>query len=199
MGVHRAGPLLTALLTLVVPAIGLWSVPLGTSAQEALPPAVAVVVDYARILRDAKAAQAIRGQIDARRKAFQDQFAKEEKRLFDADKELAKQRSVLSAEAFAERRKAFEEDVVKVQRLAQQRRRQLDQVATLALAEVRDSLVEVVGEMADERAFNLVLPSSTVLLFSPKIDLTDDVLAVLDKRLPSVKVPDKVPETPKKN
>lgn len=168
-------------------------------AQEALPPAVAVVVDYTRILRDAKAAKAIRSQIETRRTAFQEQFAKEEKRLFDADKELAKQRGVLSAEAFAEKRKAFEEDVVKVQRLAQQRRRQLDQVASLALAEVRDSLVEVVGELADERAFNIVLPSSTVLLFSPKIDLTDEVLAQLDRRLPSVKVPDQVPEAPKKN
>ncbi|HMU49232.1 MAG TPA: hypothetical protein PKA13_05620, partial [Geminicoccaceae bacterium] len=55
-------------------------------AQEKLPPAVAVVVDYARILRDAKAAKAIRTPIDARRKGYQDQIAKEEKRLFDADK-----------------------------------------------------------------------------------------------------------------
>jgi Skp family chaperone for outer membrane proteins len=167
-------------------------------AQEKLPPAVAVVVDYARILRDAKAAKAIRTQIDARRKVYQDQIAKEEKRLFDADKELAKQRSVLSAEAFAEKRKAFEQDVGGVQRMAQERRRQLDQVAAVALAEVRNGLVEVVGALSDERGFNLVLPSSAVLLFSPRIDLTDDVMAQLDKKLPTVKVPDRAPESPKK-
>ncbi|HMR31875.1 MAG TPA: OmpH family outer membrane protein [Geminicoccus sp.] len=166
-------------------------------AQEKLPPAVAVVVDYARILRDAKAAKAIRTQIDARRKVYQDQIAKEEKRLFDADKELAKQRSVLSAEAFAEKRKAFEQDVGGVQRMAQERRRQLDQVAAVALAEVRNNLVEVVGTLSDQRGFNLVLPSSAVLLFSPKIDLTDEVMAQLDKKLPTVKVPDRAPEPSK--
>ncbi len=166
-------------------------------AQDKLPPAVAVVVDYARILRDAKAAKAIRTQIDARRKVYQDQIAKEEKRLFDADKELAKQRSVLSAEAFAEKRKAFEQDVGGVQRMAQERRRQLDQVAAVALAEVRNNLVEVVGTLSDQRGFNLVLPSSAVLLFSPKIDLTDEVMAQLDKKLPTVKVPDRAPEPPK--
>lgn len=168
-------------------------------AQAGLPTAVAVVVDYQRILRDAKAAQAIRTQIDARRKALQDQFAKEEKRLFDADKELAKQRGVLSPEAFAEKRKAFEEDVVRVQRQAQQRRRQLDQVATIALGEVRNAMVEIVGELAEQRKFNLVLPSSAVLLFSPSIDLTDEVMTQLDKRLPTVKVPEKPPEPAKKN
>jgi Skp family chaperone for outer membrane proteins len=168
-------------------------------AQAGLPTAVAVVVDYQRILRDAKAAQAIRTQIDARRKALQDQFAKEEKRLFDADKELAKQRGVLSPEAFAEKRKAFEEDVVRVQRQAQQRRRQLDQVATIALGEVRNAMVEIVGALAEQRKFNLVLPSSAVLLFSPSIDLTDEVMMQLDKRLPTVKVPEKPPEPAKKN
>jgi outer membrane protein len=162
MARHRAGRRLAGPVTLALVAAGLLALPAGGRAQEALPPAVAVVVDYARILRDAQAAKGIRSQVESRRNAFQDQFAK-------------------------------------VQRLAQQRRRQLDQVHAIALAEVRDSLVEVVGQLAEERGFNLVLPSSSVLLFSPKIDLTDDVLALVDKRLPSVKVPDKVPETPKKN
>ena len=45
-------------------------------AQEKLPATVAVVVDYARILRDAKVDKAIRTQIDARRKVYQDQIAK---------------------------------------------------------------------------------------------------------------------------
>lgn len=169
----------------------------GAWAQEKLPAAVAVVVDYARILRDSKAAKSIRDQIESRRKVFQDQIAKEEKRLFDADKELGKQRSVLSPEAFAEKRKAFEQDVMGVQRMAQDRRRQLDQVAAAALGNVRNSLIEVVSALADERSFNIVLPSSTVLLFSPKIDLTDEVMARLDKKLPSVKVPDKPPAPPK--
>lgn len=190
----RGRPLILFLLAMLAAPL---AVP-AALAQEKLPATVAVVVDYARILRDAKAAKAIRTQIDARRKVYQDQIAKEEKRLFDADKELAKQRSVLSAEAFAEKRKAFEQDVGGVQRMAQERRRQLDQVAAVAIGEVRNNLVEVVGALSDQRGFNLVLPSSAVLLFSPKIDLTDEVMAQLDKKLPSVKVPDRAPEPPKK-
>lgn len=163
--------------------------PSATSAQE-LPPAVAAVIDYQRILRDAKAAQSIRAQIEGRRKRYQDQIAKEEQRLHEADKELGRQRSVLSAEAFASKREEFESDVADVQRMVQDRRRQLDDVSAEAFAIVRDNLIEVVGTLSDSRGFNLVLPSSEVLLFSPQVDLTEEVLQLLDERLPDLRVPE---------
>ena len=75
--------------------------------------------------------------------------------------------------------------------MAQERRRQLDQAAAAALHNVRSAMIEVVGELAQSRGFNLVLPTSGLLLFSPSIDLTNDTLAQLDQKLPNVKVPEK--------
>lgn len=163
-----------------------------TLAQDRLPPAVAAVIDYQRILRDAKAARAIRDQVEARRKLYQEQIAKEEQRLHELDKELARQRSVLTSEAFAEKRRDFEGQVAEVQRMVQERRRQLDQVAAASLNEVRSAMIDIIGELADVRGFNLVLPTSGVLLFSPKIDLTEEVLTRLDAKVPNIKVPEKV-------
>jgi outer membrane protein len=160
-------------------------------AADSLPPAVAAVIDYQRILREAKAARAIRDQVESRRKLYQDEIAKQEQRLHEADKELARQRGILSAETFSERRRAFESEVAAVQRMAQERRRQLDQAAAAALNNVRSAMIEVVGELAQSRGFNLVLPTSGLLLFSPSIDLTNDTLAQLDQKLPNVKVPEK--------
>ncbi|MFL5335890.1 MAG: OmpH family outer membrane protein [Geminicoccaceae bacterium] len=178
--------LAAALVALLLPVAG--------SAQTPgkLPPTVAAVIDYQRILRDARAARAIRDQVESRRRIYQDEIAKEEQRLHEADKDLASQRSVLSPEALAEKRAAFEGEVAEVQRMAQERRRQLDQAAAAALNEVRSAMIQVVGELSDSRGFNLVVPSSGLLLFSPQIDLTADVLARLDLKLPNVKVPEKV-------
>ena len=67
-----------------------------------------------------------------------------------------------------------------------------DQAAAAALNEVRAAMIQVVGELSNVRGFNLVLPTSGLLLFSPKIDLTDEVLGKLDEKLPNVKVPEKV-------
>jgi Skp family chaperone for outer membrane proteins len=60
----------------------------------------------------------------------------------------------------------------------------------VALNQVKEALIEVVTSIADERGFNLVLPSSEVLFFARRIDLTEEVLAKLDGRLPDVRVPE---------
>jgi outer membrane protein len=163
--------------------------PIGTALAQKLPAAVVAVIDYQRILRDSAAARSIRDQIEARRKAYQDEINQQEQRLHEADKEVAKQRSLLTAEAFAQKRRQYEQDVAEVQKMVQERRRELDSVSASALNEVKKALIEVVTGIADERGFNVVLPSSDVLFFARKIDLTDEVLSNLNARLPDVQVP----------
>ncbi len=162
------------------------------AAAKRLPPATAAVIDYQRVFKDAKAARAIGDQVDARRQLYQEEIAREEQRLHEADKQLSEQRSVLSPEAYAERRREFERQVAEVQRKVQERRRQLDQAKAIALNEVRSAMIEIVAKLSDARGFNLVLPTSGVLLFAPQIDLTEEVIGQLDAELPSVKVPERV-------
>jgi outer membrane protein len=159
----------------------------GAAAQK-LPTTVAAVIDYQRILRDAAAARSIRDQIEARRKGYQEEISKDEQRLHEIDKEFAKQRSVLSPEAFADKRRQFEQDVAEVQRKVQERRRELDRLSAAALNQVKQALISIVTSIAEERGFNLVLPSSEVLFFGRSLDLTEEVLAQLDARLPQVQL-----------
>ena len=173
--------------TVLAAAIGAGG-PLETRAQK-LPATVAAVIDYQRILTEAAAARSIREQIELRRKTYQEEIGKEEQRLHEADKEVARQRSLLTPEAFAEKRREFEREVAEVQRMVQERRRELDSATGVALKEVEDALIDVVESIAEERGFNLVLPRSEVLFFARTIDLTDEVLTKLDDRLPNVQVP----------
>lgn len=179
------------LLAIALVAVSAWSIgsPPAARAQE-LPATVAAVIDYQRILKEAQAARSIREQIEARRNAYQDEISDEEQRLREADQAFAKQSSVMSPEARAEKRREFEKEVVEVQRLVQERRSELDRASAIALNEVKKVLIEIVTEMADEQGFNLVLPSSEVLFFSRRIDLTEEVMAELDARLSHVEVPE---------
>lgn len=169
-------------------AITILSVPAALAQQ--LPPAVAAVIDYQRILQDARAARSMREQIEARREAYQAEIDREEARLRDAEQDFTKQRSVLTPEAQAERRRQFEQEVVEVQRMVQERRRALDRASALALNEVKEALIAIVTGIAEEKGFNIVLSSSEVLFFARTIDLTEDVLADLDARLPDVQLPE---------
>ena len=186
----RIGTAVSTTLALGTLVIAAWLQPWHhqDAAAQKLPPTVAAVIDYQRILRDAAAARSIRDQIEARRKTYQEEISKEEQRLHEVDKEFAKQRSVLSSDDFAEKRREFEQDVAEVQRKVQERRRELDRLSAAALNEVKEALIAIVTSIAEERGFNLVLPSSEVLFFARSLDLTEEVLAKLDARLPQVQL-----------
>ncbi|MGI9452376.1 MAG: OmpH family outer membrane protein [Geminicoccaceae bacterium] len=158
--------------------------------DQQLPTTVAAVIDYQRILLESAASKSIAEQMDIRRKAFQDEIGKEEQRLHEARKALGKQRSILSDEAFETKQGEFEKEYANVRQLASDRRKQLEAASAEAVNEVKTALIEIVTEIADERGFNLVLPSSQVLFFSRQIDLTDEVLSKLDARLSQVAVRD---------
>jgi Skp family chaperone for outer membrane proteins len=187
--VSRIGLALRVALALCLLALG-WTIAWqsGGAAAQQLPGAVVAVIDYQRVLREAAAAQSIRAQIEARRKAYQEEISREEQRLHEVDKAFAKQRSVLSPEAFAQKRSEFEKEVAEVQRLVQERRRELDRLSAAGLNEVKNALIAIVTSMAEERGFNLVLPSSEVLFFARTLDLTAEVLARLDAKLPDLRL-----------
>ena len=180
-------------VALILPATLFWW-PSSLSSQEQLPATVAAVVDYQRVLQEAAASKSIAEQMDVRRKAYQDEIAKEEQRLYEAERELSKQRTakILSDEAVTEKQRELEAEVQAVRELTQKRRQQLEQVSAEAVSKVERALFEVLTGLAEERGLNVVLPTSQVLFFSRQIDLTDEVLAKLDATLSEVPVTDRV-------
>ncbi|MGI9501359.1 MAG: OmpH family outer membrane protein [Geminicoccaceae bacterium] len=157
-----------------------------------MPVAVAAVVDYQRVLQEAAASKSIAEQMEVRRNAYHEEISQEEQRLYDAERELAKQRSVLSEEAVNAKQKELEAEVQAVRELTQKRRQQLEQVSGEAVSKVERALFEVLTTIAEERGLNIVLPTSQVLFFSRQIDLTDEVLVQLDATLSEVPVTDRV-------
>ncbi len=166
--------------------------PSASRSQEQLPATVAAVIDYQRVLQEAQASKSIAEQMEVRRKAYHDEIAKQEQRLFEAERELSKQRSVLSEDAVNSKQKELEAEVQAVRELTQKRRQQLEEVSADAVSKVERALFEVLTTLAEERGLNVVLPTSQVLFFSRQIDLTDEVLAKLDATLSEVPVTDRV-------
>jgi Skp family chaperone for outer membrane proteins len=66
------------------------------------------------------------------------------------------------------------------------RRKMLDQSFTDAMNVVRDRLLSIVQAVAHEKGANLVLVKQQVLWTDKSLDVTDEVLARLNKALPEV-------------
>jgi len=173
-------------LAIVVLAILLnWPAPL--HAQQKTQFTIAVI-QYQRILREAKATKSIRPQREKLRADFEQAIRDEERKLRAAERELVNQRSILSPEAYAQRRQHLGERAKEAQRKASAKKREIERALAVAMTKVRGNLRKITAAIAKERSVSLVLPGSTVILFEKKYDITKEVLRRLDEQLPSVKV-----------
>ena len=191
-------------ITLTV-LLGLWALTLPALAQQA-PPAKGegekklqkgeivevqipiAIIDVQVILVDAKAVKNIREQITKFGTQFEEEIEKERNEIRTANQELARQRTILSPEAFAEKRRKFEQRVVKVQRLVQQRQRELDKSRNEAMIVLNKAYTEIVWKIANELNLAVILRKNQTAYAIPSLEITRKVLTRLDKKLPTVKV-----------
>ena len=146
------------------------------------------VIDVLRLQRESAASKSIKAQIEKQYAIHQQEITKQENELRSAEQELNRQRALVSPEAFAERRRQFEQKVANLQRDVQNRKRELDKSALAAQRIVEQSLSEIVQQLVTERKLTLVLGKSQTIYAAPEFEITDEVMKRLNAKLPSVKV-----------
>lgn len=146
------------------------------------------VLDVQQILREAKAMQSVRDQLTTLRKKYEAEIEKQQADLRTANEDLRRQRSILSPEAFDAERRKFDQKVAAVQRLVQSRNQELERANANAVLQVQKVYNQIVFELANERSYGLIFRKSATIVVHPPIEVTPEVLARLDKRLPTVKV-----------
>lgn len=178
---HALLPLLAVGLVLL-----LWTaVQTAPRAQELAPPVLAII-DVQKVLRESTAVKALSRRIEEQKVQHQGELREQERALREADQELARQRSILSPEAYAKKRGELEQRVGTLQRAARNRKRGLDKIFAKAMAKVQTELGEVAKEIAEERGLDLILSKATVVLVKPKFELTQEAVRRLNARLPDL-------------
>ena len=147
-----------------------------------------VVLDIGAIRRDAASVKSIRDQIVKFQSALQGDIQKEQEALSKAQQDLAKKQALLSPEAFADERQKFEQRVVGVQQMVQNRRRNLEASQSKAMLQVERSLNEIVANMAAKNGYSVVLRRTQVVIVDTALDITDTILKELNVKLPTVNV-----------
>ncbi len=150
---------------------------------------VLAIIDVQKILRESEAVKALTATIEEQRDKYQEELRQKEGSLRAADQELARQRTILSAEAYAEKKKELEQQVADLQRQVQERKRGLDQLFSQGMTQVQNELANVAKEIAEERGLDLILSRATVVIVKPKFDVSNEALQRLNARLKSVSLP----------
>ena len=157
----------------------------GANSQE-LHSAVIAIVEIQAVMRESKAAQSIQAQVEAKRSEYQAEISAEETLLRDLEQQLVRQRSVLSPDVYAERRREFESDVAAVQRIVVDRRRELAQAYAAGMRQIQVEISQIISEIASERSITIVLPEAQTLFVDNKLRISREVLRRLDERIPEL-------------
>ena len=140
------------------------------------------IIDLSEVLRQSQATINVRDLLDEKRAEFQEQFAAREVQLLSREKSLKSKRDIMSKEAYEAEVRLFQDEVAKVQREIQQKRKSLDNAFQQAQDKLRNLAIEIVGDIAKEQKLDLVANRSNVLVFRNQLDLTKIVLARLNER-----------------
>ncbi|MCH8182852.1 MAG: OmpH family outer membrane protein [Proteobacteria bacterium] len=166
-------------------------------AQEAaggpIPAAVIAVVDMERVFQNAMAARSAGAQVQTFFDAGRGELTSREEELRQEQQELARQRPLLSPEAYSERERAFRADVSALDARRRELDRQLQNLRTRGEIAIRQAMVPIFADLSLERGITMIVGRTQIMFAVRSIDLTDDVLARLDAALPEVDL--SLPET----
>lgn len=146
------------------------------------------VVDIQQLMGASKAAKSIQSQGKDLRNKYQKKIKKIEDDLKKTEKKLVELSKGESKEDFDDKKKEFQEKLIDGQKEVRELNKKLDKAIGEALNKLRDEIVEIVGNIATDNKYDLVISRADVVIVSKKIDITAEVMKKLNKELSSVKV-----------
>ncbi len=145
-------------------------------------------IDIEQISKEAKVVKDIAEQIGAKRDKFQKDITKQEQKLEKEKDKLDAKKSVLSDSALKEEQAKFFKKVEKLKSDASKKDKILKKAYTESIKKVNDIVGEVVDEVSKEKGLLIVLPTSQVVYSVKGVNITDEVVSRLDKRIDKLRV-----------
>ena len=101
---------------------------------------------------------------------------------------LIEQQSIIAPEAFELKAKDYENKLQDYQVDKQNKLRKLEGILQKARNEILENVKPILEELSKELGVTVILEKNSVLLSANNMDITDDVIKKLNKKLPKIKV-----------
>jgi outer membrane protein len=153
------------------------------------------VLDIDKVLHESLVGKFIQEQVDQKRSELQKEIEGHETNLREDEKKLRELQNKEGAtpDDLRAKQAIFEGKVADIQKAFGSKSKTLEEAFNAARAEVIQTIVKLVAELADEHKTTLVLPKNVVMFRDESYEFTDELMARLNKRLPTVKI--KIPKS----
>jgi Skp family chaperone for outer membrane proteins len=146
------------------------------------------IIDINKVLTESKAAKDATKQIEKIQVKSEEDSKKEDELIIQEREKLIEQQSVMAPEAFEVKVADFEKKVQSYQLERQEKLRKLDQMVQEARASILDEVKPIINDYANELGITVILEKNAVILSADDMDMTDQVIEILNKNLPKIKV-----------
>ena len=146
------------------------------------------IIDINKVLTESKAAIDATKQIEKIQKKSEEVSKKEDEQIIKEREKLIEQQSVMAPEAFEVKVADFEKKVQSYQIDRQEKLKKLDQMVQITRAKILEEVKPIINEYASEMGITVILEKNAVVMSSDDMDMTSQVIKILDKNLPKVKV-----------
>lgn len=145
------------------------------------------ILDVFKIEKMALGVTDLRKQRDTYFKKYHAEAKEKEKKLKKEYEELEKQKAILSSDVFKDKQKAFAEKIARSNKDMQAKTKKLDHAFIAAMNHFKTDIVKpVVQEEALAKGADLVLSNTMVIFSAPAFNITEGVLARLNKKHPTL-------------
>lgn len=142
-----------------------------------------VVLDAQKIINDSNAAKGAVSKIEKARNDSQSKIDKMETDITKKREDLEKKRSVLSDEKFIAEESKLKADLRTYRAQVQNMQEQLNNQVMAYRREIIDVMRKEVEDMAEANGYSMVLERNQVMFSTPSLDITDEVMKRVNKRL----------------
>jgi outer membrane protein len=161
------------------------------------PPAKLVVIDKVAIMQGSKVGQDVARQVQAIANQAKNDLTAQGRALQAEGRTLQQQVAILAPDAKAKRLSAFQAKERALQSAAQRKDEQIKAGFYQARQAMEQALGPILQEVVKERGANIVVDKQAVVFATANsFDITDEVIARLNQRLPTFKVNLNAPPPP---
>jgi outer membrane protein len=166
---------------IIMLAIAVLFLQLGASAAE---PTKIGILDLQRCIQESNEGKRIAETLKGKQAEMQKDVEKKQQELVEMQKDMEKQSLMLSMDAKAEKEKTFEKKKRDFQYLMQDLNEEMKKLESDAKVGILTTLSGVVETIAKQQKFDLIAERANILYFTKGLDITDQVIADLNKVKP---------------
>ena len=161
--------------------------------KEAAPPvAVIGVLSVPEVMQKSTAAQGVQHVIQERQAELGHDAQIARNHIQAEQAHIVAERAHLTDAQLEAREQALRNEIAATQTRFEERNQAIQNSGQAALGQIESELIAIIRQEAEAHGMNLVLHREQVALNVNAFDITDEVVAQLNKLLPSVKVPPSV-------